>query len=83
MGDGALRLSPPASEFWVEGEFFFLCVELAALSLLRLKGECMRVERVSLVLFFLSVSSLALDFSCLFAGDLSALSLPLLLLLQS
>ena len=47
-------------------------MELAALSLLRLGRECMRVERVSLVLF-LSVSSLVLDFSCLFAGDLGAL----------
>ena len=32
MGDGALRLSPPAPEFGVKREFFFFCVELAALS---------------------------------------------------
>ena len=68
MGDGALRLSPPASEFWVDREFFFFFfLRGAGGSLfLRFGRECMRVGKVSLILFLICVLSGARLLLCSF-----------------
>ena len=66
MGDGALCLSPPASEFWVEESFFFFLRGAGGSLFLRFGRECMRVGKVSLILFLICVLSGARLLLCSF-----------------